>query len=260
MQLDNTEEVLAFCYIQKDQDNRNLCYLTPQHLKVIYKGRLHFFELDRIQHIDFNFRRTMIPLLFGGVAVPFSLIAIFYHHIHSMLILSIFLCGLFSFYYGWNGKNVFTIHESGRRCDFAVARPTANLKAFFSFINHYLGQAQKHTTSKENLIYHITQASDWEKSKTSQHYSAPSLNSEGFIHASSYQQILHTANKFFKGQQNLLLLGIDPLKLSCQVIYEPGVDDGLLYPHIYGSINKEAVRLILPISYTSEGEFYIPGL
>ena len=93
------------------------------------------------------------------------------------------------------------------------------------------------------IIYHITQASEWQKAQTAGQYTAPSLATEGFIHASTREQYVDTANRYYAGQQGLVLLSIDTDKVRPEIRFEPGVVKGqtLLFPHIYGPLNLDAV-------------------
>lgn len=93
------------------------------------------------------------------------------------------------------------------------------------------------------IIYHITQASEWQKAQAAGQYTAPSLTSEGFIHASTREQYVDTANRYYAGQQGLVLLSIDTDRVRPEIRYEPGVVKGqtLQFPHIYGPLNLDAV-------------------
>jgi uncharacterized protein (DUF952 family) len=76
--------------------------------------------------------------------------------------------------------------------------------------------------------------------------------------------VVDTANVFFKGQQNLVLLCLDETKLKSECKYEsptaevshsPNVDK--LFPHIYGPINLSAV--IKAVDFPSKnGLFVLP--
>ena len=59
------------------------------------------------------------------------------------------------------------------------------------------------------MIYHITKRAAWEQSLTKGHYSASSLDSEGFIHCSTRDQVLGVAQDLFRGQSDLVLLCIN---------------------------------------------------
>jgi len=59
------------------------------------------------------------------------------------------------------------------------------------------------------------------RDKKAGQYTAPSLAKEGFIHCSTLTQVLPVAEKFYKGQSGLILLGIDPARLSSALKWEP---------------------------------------
>ena len=56
------------------------------------------------------------------------------------------------------------------------------------------------------IIYHITSRTAWEAAQAAGEYSPDSLKTEGFIHASTGEQVADTANRFYHGQKGLVLL------------------------------------------------------
>ncbi len=90
-------------------------------------------------------------------------------------------------------------------------------------------------------IYHITTNDAWENAKANGAYEAASLCSEGFIHCSTAAQVAGTLERFFAGQTNLVKLVINPSKLTHNLKYELGEDVNMLFPHVYGVINLDAV-------------------
>jgi uncharacterized protein (DUF952 family) len=115
------------------------------------------------------------------------------------------------------------------------------------------------------MILHITTPKEWEKAQINGEYTAPSLNSDGFIHCSTLKQAIDTANIFFKGQNGLILLCIDENKLKSEIKYEnptgggqhdPEVGD--LFPHVYGPINIPAVIKVVDFPLNEKGLFVIP--
>ncbi|MBI4973782.1 DUF952 domain-containing protein [Candidatus Roizmanbacteria bacterium] len=91
------------------------------------------------------------------------------------------------------------------------------------------------------LIYHLIPKTDWDKAKMQEFYSPTSLAKEGFIHASTKEQILPTANRIFKGRNDLLILTIDTEKVTPKIIYEFSSGSGEKHPHIYGPLSLDAV-------------------
>ncbi len=89
------------------------------------------------------------------------------------------------------------------------------------------------------MIVHIVEKLSWEQAQSSGEYRAASLATEGFIHCSRPEQVLQVANRFYRGIPDLLLLWIDPRRLSAPLRYE--ASDGELFPHIYGALNLDSV-------------------
>ncbi len=93
-------------------------------------------------------------------------------------------------------------------------------------------------------IYHIISRSSWEQAQREGIYRAPSLEKEGFIHLSNAEQVVRVANAFYSGQNDLLLLLVDPAKVTAEVRYEAPAEmpeSGERFPHIYGALNLDAV-------------------
>lgn len=107
------------------------------------------------------------------------------------------------------------------------------------------------------MIFHITEREAWKTAQTQGSYRAPSLASEGFIHFSKSDQVIDTANRFYKGQSGLVLLQIDPQRLEADLRYEAVLGHGT-FPHLYGPLNLEAVTTVWPFEPSASGEFTMP--
>lgn len=103
-------------------------------------------------------------------------------------------------------------------------------------------------------ILHITTPADWQAALEVGIYRADSLESEGFIHCSTAQQMAATANRFYAGQSDLLLLHIDPQALAAELRWE--MADGQDFPHIYGPINLDAVVEVEAFNPDADGSFH----
>src|SRR5512140_3134097 len=115
-------------------------------------------------------------------------------------------------------------------------------------------------------ILHVTSRKAWIDATRAGQYSAPSLESEGFIHGSTLKQVLPVAAKYYKGQPGLVLLEIDPKRLTSELKWEsptggppPGVPEDESFPHIYGPINLEAIVQVLDFEPNSSGDFALPA-
>lgn len=104
-------------------------------------------------------------------------------------------------------------------------------------------------------IYHITSNEDWASAKKSGLYSFCALESEGFIHCSTKSQYLDIANSVFKGRTDLVLLEIDTNLLKPEVRYENLEGGNILFPHIYGALNLDAVVNALDLLPGADGVF-----
>lgn len=106
-------------------------------------------------------------------------------------------------------------------------------------------------------ILHIATAEAWGEARTAGWYRGDTLDSEGFIHCSTPAQVLGVANLLFRGQSDLVLLVIDPARLSAPLRYE-GAEGGRLFPHIYGPLETAAVTTVLAFEPGSDGSFTLP--
>lgn len=111
---------------------------------------------------------------------------------------------------------------------------------------------------QHSIIFHICTSSAWATTKNGK-YRCPSLESEGFIHCSTHEQILEVANYLFRGQRDLLLLVIDPQKVLPSIRYEDA-GNGKFYPHIYGPLNVNAVVAVQKFEPSTDGSFDLQHL
>jgi len=108
------------------------------------------------------------------------------------------------------------------------------------------------------MIFHITNHDAWQQALTTGIYTADSLETEGFIHCSTVEQVIQTANRFYAGQIGLVLLVIDNDKLEAELIYEES-EPGQFFPHLYGSLNLGAVIQVLDFPPDPDGSFNLPN-
>ena len=103
-------------------------------------------------------------------------------------------------------------------------------------------------------IYHITSREAWQAAQYIGAYYGDTLESEGFIHTSTKVQVPRTANRFYRGRAGLILLTIEPSRLSSELRYE-AAGDGDLFPHIYGPLNLDAVSAVTDFPANPDGTF-----
>ena len=93
-------------------------------------------------------------------------------------------------------------------------------------------------------IFHITTAAEWDAAVEAGEYTAPSLTDEGFIHASTADQVPGTARRYYAGLPDLVLLEIDPDAVGPEIRWEDS--HGESFPHIYGPLEVTAVVSVRP--------------
>lgn len=116
------------------------------------------------------------------------------------------------------------------------------------------------------IILHITTRAAWDAAAAADGYQPASLASEGFLHCSTPAQTVATANKYFRGRTDLILLCIDDARLIPELRHEAPF--GLVeedprareqFPHIYGALNLDAVIRTIPFPSARDGSFALPS-
>lgn len=117
------------------------------------------------------------------------------------------------------------------------------------------------------MILHLASDDAWLAAVKKGEYRAESLSTEGFIHCSTESQIVDVANAFYHGQHGLVVLVLNPEKLTAELKWEPpahpnperaaAIGDEL-FPHIYGPLNLDAVTKVIPFEPDNDGIFSLP--
>ena len=108
------------------------------------------------------------------------------------------------------------------------------------------------------IIYHITRHTDWERARSVGTYAADSLATEGFIHCSTAEQVIATANRLFRGTRDLVLLCIEPGKVQAEIRYENLEGGASLFPHVYGVLDTTCIVEVREFPPGINGRFEFP--
>ena len=116
------------------------------------------------------------------------------------------------------------------------------------------------------MIFHIGDSHDWAEARASMNgeYRISTrghrLEEVGFIHASTAEQVETVANAVFRGAHELVLLVIDPERVTSEIRYESAMveNQAAQFPHIYGPLNTDAVVETLAFDADGNGRFSIP--
>ncbi len=108
------------------------------------------------------------------------------------------------------------------------------------------------------MLYHITTVEEARAAGQTGTYSPRAFSRDGFVHCSYAGQVAATANRLFAGRSDLVLLEIDPSRLSCRVVDENFEGGKELFPHVYGRVPMSAVRRVLALPCDDAGRFEPP--
>lgn len=110
-------------------------------------------------------------------------------------------------------------------------------------------------------IFHIARRAEWEGCGGDYRISTlgMTLDDVGFIHCSTAAQVAAVANAFYRGEDDLVVLTIDPGRVGADVRFENTVGGTELFPHVYGSLPAAAVVAVAPLRPGKDGRFEFDG-
>jgi uncharacterized protein (DUF952 family) len=107
-------------------------------------------------------------------------------------------------------------------------------------------------------VYKIVAADLWRAAEDSGVFAGAGVDlTDRFIHLSTAAQARRTAQLFFAGQDNLVLVAIDEASLGGALKYEPS-RGGDLFPHLYGPLPLTAVLSVRPLALGADGNHLFP--
>jgi uncharacterized protein (DUF952 family) len=109
-----------------------------------------------------------------------------------------------------------------------------------------------------SVLVHLCSNDEWHSAQARGEHRPDSLDESGFVHLSTTEQVHLPANRLFAGRTDLVLLHIDPARLTSPVRWEPGVatdPDAMVFPHLYGALPLEAVINVTPYRPDEGGRF-----
>ncbi|MDX3585195.1 DUF952 domain-containing protein [Streptomyces europaeiscabiei] len=111
------------------------------------------------------------------------------------------------------------------------------------------------------MIYHVVSLDAW-NARPGRPYAPASLPEDGFVHCSPDEATtLAVVNAFYRdAPRPLHVLVLDEERLNARVEFEaaapappPGVGADVLFPHVFGPIDRDAVVRVLEIRWDEEG-------
>ncbi|MEM7549103.1 MAG: DUF952 domain-containing protein [Bacteroidota bacterium] len=227
-------EEIAFCHLDSLKTHYR-AVVTDEFFIVEKKGASQYHPRSFIKEIKLNNKKLLMPLVSGGILSSLSLVSIIVGVYNPWGVLISFSLGLAVLYYGYRGRSFLVVEEVKNDGNYLLYEATATIRAFVNYVN------TEWIKRKHFFIYHLCTQNQWNTQKDSVWYEDPSLKTERFIHACLEDQIKGVKNRFFSGQNDLLLLKIDPHKVNAEVRFESAKDVEDVFPHIYGKINKNSI-------------------
>ena len=109
-------------------------------------------------------------------------------------------------------------------------------------------------------IYKICPQALWREAERAGRFTgAPVDIADGFIHFSTAAQARETAKKHFAGQTDLLLVAVASERLGDALKYEVS-RGGALFPHLYGSLDLDAVTSVRALPLGADGLHDFPEM
>ena len=110
------------------------------------------------------------------------------------------------------------------------------------------------------IIYKICPADVWSAAEREGIFRGASVDlRDGFIHFSTAEQLAETVEKYFAGQDGLVLIAVDTASLGPALVFEPS-RHGALFPHLYGELPLSAVDRVVPLPLGADGRHVLPEL
>lgn len=223
MTFSSEEELIAKCYLDKEDDNENISYLTSTSLYIILNNKTHSFSNYWIKKIGFKQKKYLIPIVLGGIAGPLAALGLFQYYLNHWVMLSIMMAAILSIYYGIEGGLALCIETPIKEYDLFIKKTTPQLKAFIAFVSNSLSG---------NQIGFYFQISDqeWKETKALGFYkpSVDGVNLTNSIPATNAENVV---------------LEITTKELTFEIKYETQ-SDGSLAPMIYDKIPLNQIKKI----------------
>ncbi|MBA4171943.1 MAG: DUF952 domain-containing protein [Hyphomicrobium sp.] len=107
-------------------------------------------------------------------------------------------------------------------------------------------------------IYKICSRESWDDAcRLGRYPGSADDRRDGFIHFSARHQLAATAEKYFKGQADLVLIAVEAARLGTSLRWEPS-RGGDLFPHLYKDLETRAALSVMPLPLDDQGHPLIP--
>jgi uncharacterized protein (DUF952 family) len=110
----------------------------------------------------------------------------------------------------------------------------------------------------KTLIFKVATAENFETARGEAGYlGMPVDDADGYMHFSTAAQLRETVRRYFAGQTELVLLGVDVGAIGEDLRWEPS-RGGDLFPHLYAPLPLDAITHSAPLSVEADGSAALP--
>jgi uncharacterized protein (DUF952 family) len=109
------------------------------------------------------------------------------------------------------------------------------------------------------LIFKIVPRAEWQAGSGDYHGSAHD-RADGFLHFSTASQLSETLQRYYAGQDDLMLVAVDTAALGAALHWEHSPSRGEDFPHLYAALSCDAMKWARPIERDAHGAFVLPSL
>ncbi len=230
------DSVKAFVYLLAEGDEKNKMMISDDQLIVIRKGKRDIFPLDKITAIKPDNKKLLLPLILGGVIVPFAFLSFFANLFHPWFHLILILLGMYLFYEGWSGRVACTILLGhGNERHFYLPSISHNLRAFMDYVNSLKSEASE--------LGHLLFFEVEEKSMDELFSTDETRKKSPFFPWFGYTFPQYKA--FNKAGQTHQFIVIDPSRAGREIKFEYNQSTKQMHPKLGGPIRKEALVRIM---------------
>jgi uncharacterized protein (DUF952 family) len=108
------------------------------------------------------------------------------------------------------------------------------------------------------VTLHLVPEEVWLAQQEESHYQPDGFAGEGFIHCThGHDFVIEVGNRYYRDDpRRYLVLELDLERVAAAVVYE---DDERRFPHIYGYLERRAVRRICHVERAADGTFIAIG-
>lgn len=114
-------------------------------------------------------------------------------------------------------------------------------------------------------IHHLALVEEWTAAERSGCSTVSTrgatLDEVGFVHAAFTNQLEAVANRFYADVEVLVVVTIDPTRVSAPIVVEAARDDSSeRFPHLYGPLELDAVASVAAWARDDDGRFRLASI